>query len=113
MTSFGAEVYRKGAAKMAWFRNRYVCPECNRFWDDEWSSMCDDRCGDCDIKGITPFESEDLSAIVERSGPDQFSILISSEDAGESANYVRAMSFKVRSWPTNERQKAEISKASP
>lgn len=28
------------------FRNEYDCP-CGEHWEDEWDSMCDDRCPEC------------------------------------------------------------------
>lgn len=41
------------------FINHYTCPRCNNQWQDQWSSMCDDDCGKCGLRHITPTHSED------------------------------------------------------
>jgi hypothetical protein len=41
------------------FRNFYECPDCKVKWQDEWDSMCNDRCPKCD-KEIQPYASEDI-----------------------------------------------------
>ena len=40
------------------FRNYYEC-SCGTEWDDEWTSMCDDRCPKCNTS-ISPYTSEEL-----------------------------------------------------
>jgi len=46
------------------FRNHYVCPHCSNEWDDEWDSTCDDECGQCGRKNISPTESESIAVPV-------------------------------------------------
>lgn len=40
------------------FRNYYKCP-CGNEWQDEWDSMCNDHCCECDAE-IEPYKSEDI-----------------------------------------------------
>jgi len=40
------------------FRNYYKCP-CGNEWQDEWDSMCNDHCPDCDQE-IVPYKSKDI-----------------------------------------------------
>lgn len=42
------------------FRNFYVCPNCGHEWLDEWSAMCDDDCGSCGTRHISPVRSEEM-----------------------------------------------------
>ena len=39
--------------------NYYQCPDCNALWEDIWTSMCNDRCPECN-KEIEPYASKDL-----------------------------------------------------
>jgi hypothetical protein len=41
------------------FRNHYECSDCEHEWNDEWDSMCDDRCPECGTT-TSPSYSEDL-----------------------------------------------------
>ena len=41
------------------FRNFYRCPNCRIEWQDEWDSMCNDHCPQCDAE-IEPYDSEDI-----------------------------------------------------
>lgn len=50
---------------MAWYRNKYVCGDCNTGWVDEWSCCCDDECPNCGSGDWSPVESEDLTEVVE------------------------------------------------
>lgn len=42
------------------FLNKYKCPECKHEWEDAWDSMCDDDCGKCGKRHISPHQSEDI-----------------------------------------------------
>jgi hypothetical protein len=53
---------------MAWFLNHYECAQCEQRWHDEWSCMCDDECPNCGARDMSPFNSEDLTAVIERQG---------------------------------------------
>ncbi len=53
---------------MAWFLNFYKCDRCRRRWPDEWSCMCDDECPHCGARDMTPFDSENLTGLVEQDG---------------------------------------------
>lgn len=50
---------------MAWFRNHYKCAESGCKWADEWSCMCDDDCPQCGARHMSPFDSDDLTEIIE------------------------------------------------
>jgi hypothetical protein len=39
------------------YLNQYECPECGAFWEDIWDCGCDDTCGVCGCKNISPIES--------------------------------------------------------
>jgi DNA-directed RNA polymerase subunit RPC12/RpoP len=71
---------------MAWFRNHYICESCEHEWSDEWSSTSDDDCPSCGARHMSPYESDDLTEIVEeRDG--RFIALRSSETAEDEADY--------------------------
>ena len=53
---------------MAWFLNLYKCDRCRRRWADEWSCMCDDECPRCGARNMTPYDSEDLTTLIEEEG---------------------------------------------
>ena len=53
-----------------WFRNFYHCKDCDTSWEDEWSCCCDDECPNCGSRNWSPYESEDLSVVVEVEGSD-------------------------------------------
>jgi len=42
--------------------NYYYCENCDMYWQDMWSCMCNDRCGNCDTE-IEPFQSDDIDDI--------------------------------------------------
>ena len=71
---------------MAWFRNYYVCESCGWEWTDEWSSTSDDDCPDCGARHMSPYESDDLTEVVEqRDG--KFVALRSPESAEHVPDY--------------------------
>lgn len=41
------------------YRNFYKCPYDGTEWEDEWDSMCNDKCPECN-KEIEPYHSEDI-----------------------------------------------------
>ena len=66
---------------MAWYLNRYVCPECSCVWEDAWSAMSDDYCPECECSDISPVSSENLSVIIEKLECGDFVVLVSHDDA--------------------------------
>jgi hypothetical protein len=71
---------------MAWFLNHYECARCDRRWHDEWSCMCDDECPHCGARDMSPFDSKDLTDVVERVG-NVFIALRSPDTAEHSPDY--------------------------
>jgi hypothetical protein len=71
---------------MAWFRNKYACTHCDTEWDDEWSCMCDDDCRHCGARHIEPYDSIDLTDVIEHRG-DAFLILRSPDSAEDKPGY--------------------------
>jgi hypothetical protein len=53
---------------MAWFLNFYRCARCKRRWTDQWSCMCDDECPHCGARDMTPYQSEELTTLIEEEG---------------------------------------------
>jgi hypothetical protein len=76
--------YRECA--MAWFRNQYLCNACNCNWQDEWSATCDDDCPYCGTRHMAPYDSVDLTEIIEESNG-KFLIYRSPASAEDSASY--------------------------
>lgn len=72
---------------MAWYSNRYVCPECHALWEDEWSCGCDDECPECECRHVSPVESIDLTVIVEQTGDRTWTVWRSPPDADEKPCY--------------------------
>lgn len=72
---------------MAWYNNRYVCPECGAVWDSDWSARCNDECPDCECRDITPVSSDDLSVVVEPAGQGIWSVWSSPPDADDKPQY--------------------------
>ncbi len=71
---------------MAWFLNHYRCNECGYRWDDEWSCCCDDECPPCQTGEVSPYDSDELTAIIAESDAG-FIVLRSPDNAGHKANY--------------------------
>jgi predicted nucleic acid-binding Zn-ribbon protein len=71
---------------MAWFRNHYECARCGRRWTDEWSCMCDDDCPHCGARHMSPYDSNDLTEIVEQ-GEGAFVVLRSADNAEHDPDY--------------------------
>lgn len=42
------------------FRNYYRCPRCKAEWSDIWTATCDDDCGKCGKRHISPYKSAEL-----------------------------------------------------
>jgi hypothetical protein len=59
---------------MAWFLNFYTCERCKRRWTDEWSCTCDDTCPGCGARDMSPFDSQNLTDIVEQDGKEFIAI---------------------------------------
>ena len=71
---------------MAWFLNFYKCERCKRRWTDEWSCMCDNTCPSCGARDMSPFDSHNLTDIVEQDGK-EFVAIRSSNSAEHDPDY--------------------------
>ena len=71
---------------MAWYLNHYHCQDCNTAWSDEWSCGCDDDCPECGSRHWSPYESEDLTEVVEEVGG-AFVVMRSPDSAGHRPEY--------------------------
>ena len=80
---------------MAWFLNLYKCERCKHRWSDEWSCMCDDECPHCGFRDMTPYDSEDLTELVEQEG-EEFVALRSPETAEHDPDYQELGRFPTR-----------------
>ena len=78
---------------MAWFLNVYSCDRCRRGWTDEWSCMCDDECPHCGARDMSPFDSEDLTEIIEQDG-DEFVAFRSPIQPNTIPTIVRLVGFR-------------------
>lgn len=84
-----------GRPAMAWFLNFYKCARCRRRWTDEWSSMCDDTCPHCGARDMTPYQSEELTTIIEEEGK-EFVVFWSPETAEHDPEYRELGRFPSR-----------------
>jgi hypothetical protein len=57
--------------------------------------MCDDECPHCGARDMTPYNSEDLTALVEEEG-EQFVVLCSPETAEHEPDYRELGRFPSR-----------------
>jgi len=80
---------------VAWFRNYYRCVRCDHEWPDEWSCTCEDDCPDCGARHMTPYESDDLTTVIEPLGG-EFIVRWSPETAEEHADYRELGRFATR-----------------
>ena len=80
---------------MAWFLNLYKCDRCKRRWADEWSCMCDDECPHCGARDMTPYNSEDLTELIEQDGS-EFVALRSPASAEHAPDYCEVGRFPTR-----------------
>ena len=80
---------------MAWFRNHFLCDRCDSRWKDEWSCTCDDDCPHCGARHMSPFKSEDLTAVIEQDGA-KFVVLWSPETAEHDPDYRELGIFSTR-----------------
>jgi predicted nucleic acid-binding Zn-ribbon protein len=77
---------------MAWFCNYYQCERCGHEWTDEWSCMCDDDCPHCGARHMTPYDSDDLTEIIEKRDG-LYVVLRSPDTAGHSPDYYDLAEF--------------------
>lgn len=89
---------------MAWFRNYYRCDRCRSEWTDNWSCMCDDDCPHCGARHMSPYESDDLTEIIEERGR-EFFVLRSPETAGHLPDY-----FEIAKFSTHQQAEAYLAK---
>jgi DNA-directed RNA polymerase subunit RPC12/RpoP len=80
---------------VAWYRNYYRCARCGYEWPDEWSCTCEDDCPHCGLRHMTPYESDDLTTIIEADGG-EFVVLWSPETAEHNAGYRELGRFPTR-----------------
>lgn len=85
----------RGSIILAWFRNYYVCPVCCATWDDQWSSMSDDTCAECECSDISPVSSDDLSVVVDRNASGDYDICVSGNDAEDTPMYRTILSVSA------------------
>jgi hypothetical protein len=71
---------------MAWYRNHYRCGDCRADWEDEWSCCCDDECPNCGSRNWSPYDSDDLTFVVEQDGG-EFIVLMSPRSAEHEPDY--------------------------
>jgi hypothetical protein len=57
--------------------------------------MCDDDCPDCGARHMSPYESDDLTEVIESDGT-EFVVLWSPETAEHSADYRELGRFPTR-----------------
>ena len=43
------------------WHNFYKCPRCGHEWEDDWDCQCDDDCGECGNRHISPYKSEEIT----------------------------------------------------
>jgi len=73
---------------MAWYLNYYRDADCGASWTDEWSCQCNDRCPRCRHE-IEPYDSEDLSILVEKGLPgDSWVVYVSPDEAEDRPRYI-------------------------
>jgi hypothetical protein len=77
---------------MAWFLNQYLCDKCNHEWQDEWSATCDDDCPYCGSRHMAPYDSNDLTEIIEEF-KDKFMVYRSPDTAENSPDYELVAEF--------------------
>jgi len=80
---------------MAWFRNYYRCARCRHEWSDEWSATCDDDCPKCGARHMSPYDSDNLTVIMEQEGF-CFAVLQSADTAEHDPDYRMIASFPDR-----------------
>lgn len=80
---------------MAWFRNHYQCARCGRKWEDEWSATCDDDCPHCGARHMSPYDSDDLTEVIEQRG-NSFVVLRSLQTAEHDPAYEDIAEFRTR-----------------
>jgi hypothetical protein len=80
---------------MAWFRNYYECYRCDASWEDEWSSIVDDECGDCGARHVAAADTNDLTFVVEEE-PHCFVVLTSPDWAEDDPEYQEVVRFLRR-----------------
>ena len=88
---------------MAWFANHYKCDRCGQEWTDEWSCMCDDDCPHCGFRHMTPYDSDDLTELIEEEDG-QYVVFRSPATAEHSPDYQASDDFRsaqvlTPSWP--------------
>ena len=67
---------------MAWYLNYYRHNSCRASWTDEWSCACNDRCPRCRYE-IEPYDSDDLSVLVDKTPDGRNWIVYVSPDSAE------------------------------
>jgi Zn-finger nucleic acid-binding protein len=80
---------------MAWFLNFYRCARCKRIWLDQWSCTCDDDCPHCGARHMSPFDSENLTELIEQDG-NEFVAIRSPRSAEHDPNYREVGRFPTR-----------------
>jgi hypothetical protein len=84
-----------GRIRMAWFLNFYECAGCKWRWTDQWSCMCDDDCPHCGARYMSPYQSEELTTLIEEEG-NGFVVFWSPETAEHDPEYRKLGRFPSR-----------------
>ena len=82
---------------MAWYRNHYKCYCCEEVWEDNWSCACDDECPRCGARNVSPFDSDDLTFIIDDEGG-YFVVLRSPDQAEHEPDYEEVIVFLSKSF---------------
>ena len=80
---------------MAWFLNFYRCGRCRKVWTDEWSCTCDDECPYCGCRDMSPFDSENLTGLIQQDGK-EFVAIRSPDSAEHDPDYEEIGRFPTR-----------------
>ena len=80
---------------MAWFLNLYRCASCKKIWIDQWSCTCDDDCPHCGARHMAPFDSENLTELIEPTGS-EFVVMRSPKSAEHDPDYRELGRFPTR-----------------
>ncbi len=80
---------------MSWFINHYLCERCQNKWEDEWSAMCEDDCPRCGARHMEPYDSTDLTLVIEKD-EGGFIVLKSLDVAEDAPAYKILIDFATR-----------------
>lgn len=94
---------------MAWFNNRYVCPDCQTFWESDWSSPCEDECGQCGLECITPVETTDITLLTEKIEDGYWRVLWSPPEADDHPCYQQLSTIRLKEGKIHSYERKDFS----